>query len=304
MDRNSTPLNAETFFVTGATGYLGGYITRHLARNGAYLFCLKRKSSDISCLQDIEHKINWVCSETTDLNNFFQMQKIDSIVHCSTNYGKETNSPIVTVDANLILPLKLLHAAAGTNVRCFINFDTVLDKRVNHYSLSKKQFLDWCALYTEKIKFINIKLHHFFGPFDDLSKFTAFIIDSLLTQKDRVKLTSGEQKRDFIYIEDVIDAFVTIISVPADALPIGVSNFEVGTGTTVSIREFVELARNLSKNNSTILDFGALPERENEVYSPKSDIQKMIDIGWHPKHSLELGLIKCFKLHREQKCVA
>ena len=194
MKRHSAQLNAKTFFVTGGTGYLGGYLVRHLARNGAYLFCLRRESSDISCLQDIEHKINWVCSETADLQEFFQMQKVDAIVHCSTNYGKETSSPIVTVDANLILPLKLLHAAAGSNVRCFVNFDTVLDKRVNHYSLSKKQFLEWCDAYTEQIKFINIKLHHFFGPFDDLSKFTAFIIDSLLTQKERIKLTSGEQK--------------------------------------------------------------------------------------------------------------
>lgn len=304
MERNSTQLNAKTFFVTGATGYLGGYITRHLVRSGAYLFCLRRKSSDISCLRDIEHRINWVCSETTDLHDFFQRQKIDAIVHCSTNYGKETNSPIVTVDANLILPLRLLHAAASTSVKCFVNFDTVLDKRVNHYSLSKKQFLEWCEVYTQKIKFINIKLHHFFGPFDDLSKFTAFIIDGLLTQKERIKLTSGKQKRDFIYIEDVVDAFGKIISTPADAFPIGVSNFEVGTGTTVSIREFVELAKDLSENKCTKLDFGALPERENEVYSPKSNIQKMSEIGWQPKHSLELGLIKCFKLHREQKCVA
>ena len=60
--------------------------------------------------------------------------------------------------------------------------DTILDKRINSYSLSKKQFLDWLDFFSEEIVCINILLEHFFGAFDSPSKFTTFIIKELINR--------------------------------------------------------------------------------------------------------------------------
>ena len=53
----------------------------------------------------------------------------------------------------------------------FINTDTILDKRINAYSLSKSQFKEWMSFGFENVKFTNIALEHFFGPFDTTTKF-------------------------------------------------------------------------------------------------------------------------------------
>ena len=59
--------------------------------------------------------------------------------------------------------------------------------------------------------FINMRLEHFYGPGDADSKFTAHVMNSCLRNVPELKLTLGEQRRDFFYIEDVVSAYLIIL---------------------------------------------------------------------------------------------
>lgn len=281
----------KTYFVTGSTGFLGSRLVRLLCGRGGKVFCLVRSTSNLARISDLAAQITLVRTDSIHHETFFAEHPVDCVVHCATDYGRKITSPLSVIEANLILPLKLLHAASCAGVPVFINTDTVLDKRINGYSLSKHQFSQWLETYSNRIAGINVALQHFYGPGDDQTKFATHIIAALMRNDDRIALTPGEQKRDFIYIDDVVLALMKIID-KSSALGLGHHEFQVGTGNTVSIRHFVETARRISGNRQTLLDFGAIPYREGEVMDIETDLSKMRGIDWQPRYSLEDGLIK------------
>lgn len=287
----------HTIFMTGSTGYLGSHLLRSLINNGHKVYCLKRASSNLDRVRDIASQVTWIELETADFNHFFASHKIEYVLHCATDYGRKQVDPSGTIEANLILPLKLLHAAAVNKVGVFINTDTILDKGVSNYSLSKKQFADWLESYSDRVVGINVALEHFYGPGDDPSKFVTFIIQALLNNVDSIKLTEGRQKRDFIYIDDVIQAFMVLLN-KASTLEHRYYRFEVGTAQPVELRKFVALAQQFSGNQKTLLDFGAVPYRKNEVMASDVDISGLRALGWKPEISLEDGLRKTIEIEK------
>ena len=286
--------------LTGGTGFLGSNILRRLLGLGHELFCIKRETSNLERVKDFKHKIKWFNVEMLDFDEIISSYKIEGIIHCATDYGRKQFNPIHTIETNLILPLKLLHAAANNNVLVFINTDTVLDKRVDIYSLSKRQFSEWLETYSNDILTINVALEHFYGPFDNDSKFVSYVIRKMLGNEDSIDFTLGLQKRNFIYIEDVVDAFIVLLN-NINKLDNSFHNFEAGTESTVTIKDFVCLVKKLCNNNTTDLNFGAINYRENEVMNTNTNIDKLKSLGWFPRFSLEDGLKNTIDLEKKLK---
>jgi nucleoside-diphosphate-sugar epimerase len=98
-------------------------------------------------------------------------------------------------------------------------------------------------------------------------------------------LSSGRVRGDWIYVEDVVDAFVSAIATPA----IEGQTFDVGTGRLTSIRALVE--KLLKVMGSSIVPlFGAIADRpqEQEIFA---DTRPAFDrLGWRAATSLEDGL--------------
>ena len=280
----------KSILLTGGTGFLGSALLRALI-TGFDVTVLKRTTSRTDRVADLLHhdRIRWIDLDKTDLPELFTSQHFDVVLHCATNYGRGKRSILDTASANLLLPLTLLQLGIEHGVKTFINTDTVIDKRVNEYSLSKKQFLEWLQNSAGRIQGVNIALEHFYGPFDDESKFTTMIFHKLMRREPSIDLTPGDQKRHFIYIGDVVRAFRCILD-KLDNLPSGFSSFEVSTEQSISIREFVLLATSIIGNASTQLNFGAIPYRANELMDSRTDISALKALGWRPEVSLEEGI--------------
>lgn len=285
--------------MTGGTSFLGSHLLRGLVKRGYLVYCLRRASSNLDRIIDIASKVTWVDLETTVFNNFFTAHQVDYVLHCATNYGRGQIDPGLTIETNLAMPLKLLHAAAVNDVKVFINTDTILDKGVSNYSLSKKQFADWLESYSDKIIGINMALEHFYGPGDDPSKFATHIIQSFLRGDKSIELTEGKQKRDFIYIDDVTRAFMTLFENVA-TFKNRYYQFEVGTTHPVEIRKFVEIAKEVSGNQKTCLNFGAIPYRKNEIMTSNVDITGLSALGWKPEVSLNDGLKRTIEIEKRR----
>lgn len=288
----------KTVLLTGGTGFLGSNLLRRMVDAGFEVILLKRSSSNLVRLESLLPRIRVYDIGGETLRQIFRDHHIDLIVHCATNYGRGDVDPSAMLEANLFLPLTLLELGSRHNVPCFINTDTILDKRVSNYSLSKNQFKDWLRLYSSGMTCINVALEHFYGPRDDQTKFVTFVIRSLLQDVERIPLTKGEQKRDFIYVDDVVEAFYLIFS-RCGEMENGFYNFEIGSGQTVTIRDFVTLVQRLVGSGRTILDFGVLPYREHEVMESSVDTSAIRAFGWHCGTSLEDGLGRTISVERE-----
>lgn len=284
-----------SLLITGGTGYLGSRLLAALVHRGSYrLAVLVRRSSKLERLVQQMPKLHLIYTDECDYLEVLAQQHIDLIVHCATNYGRQITSQLSIVEANLVLPLRLLDAALASDRHIgFINTDTMLDKGISAYSLSKKQFREWLQRFGETRLGINVALEHFFGAGDDPTKFVSIVVRALIAGEPSLRLTAGEQERDFIYIDDAVEALVRII-IASSAAQSGFQEYEIGRGQPVRIRDFVELARTISGNTTTRLDFGGLPYRDNEVMRIVADTSRIRSLGWSPGHSLREGLVKMF----------
>ncbi|MDR2010196.1 MAG: hypothetical protein LBQ22_06920, partial [Bacteroidales bacterium] len=68
------------------------------------------------------------------------------------------------------------------------------------------------------------------------------------------------------------------------------STFQVGSGETVSIKELMLFLKEQTGSNS-LLNFGAIPYRENELMVSKTNIEPLRKLGWKPKYTIKEGLL-------------
>lgn len=286
--------------LTGATGFLGRNLLARLVEDGHKVIILVRHSSSLQRIATLLDRVIVHTVGDASPYDLLHTNKIETIIHCATNYGRGEIDPSELLNVNLIMPLQLLQAGCDSGVRCFINTDTVLDKGVNDYALSKSQFREWLGRYAQKMICVNVALEHFYGPEDDSTKFVSFIVKQLLDGADTIDLTLGEQKRDFIFIDDIVSAFLMILGNCA-SLEYGYFDYEIGTGDTISIREFVELTKQLSGNTHTQLNFGAVPYRENEAMETFVNTSAIRALGWEPRTPIFEGLSKMIAQEREAR---
>jgi nucleoside-diphosphate-sugar epimerase len=132
-----------------------------------------------------------------------------------------------------------------------------------------------------------------YGPGDDASKFTTYVLHACHRNDPALRLTAGEQMRDFVYIDDVVSAYATLLE-QSDSLESTV-DIDVGSGDAPAVRKFVEIVHALTKSNSE-LQFGAVAYRPNEAMFCKADIARMQALGWQPKFDLSTGIKKTIEL--------
>lgn len=294
----------RTIALTGATGFLGSSLLRALLAEGHCVVVIKRTCSKLERIRDVMTQVEYLDIDLEPVETLFDRHPIDTIIHCATDYGRKATDPYAVIEANMVLPLRLLHFAKEAGCRHFINTDTILDKRISYYSLSKNQFAQWLKAYADSMTCVNVALEHFYGPGDDQTKFVAHVIRAFLDGEPELKLTPGEQVRYFIYIDDVVRAFLAILD-HFESWTSGYFPFQVGTQKPVSIRNFVQLVQKLTGASSTHLAFGAIPYRENEVMDPSIDIGPLMRLGWQPRIDLETGIAQTIAAERRiQLCVS
>ena len=289
--------NKQTILLTGATGFLGSHLLEAIVKKGYKVVILKRSTSNT---WRIKHLLDQVTSYDVDVQSLelaFEQQRVDIVMHTACHYGRDGGAVHQVVETNLMFGLKLLHACLKYNTDTFFNTDTLLKKHLNIYTLSKKQFVEWLQQASDKIQVVNLKLEHMYGPRDDVTKFVPWILSQFKSKVPEIKLTLGEQRRDFIYIDDVVSAYLTTLE---KAPGLGDFNeFDVGTGDLVTVRSFLEQLKQAYEADfgatTTELAFGAIAYREGEMMSVEVDNNALLDLGWKAKTTLKSGLKNILK---------
>lgn len=292
----------KTVLITGATGFLGSNILSLLISSTKYnVIVLKRASSDLYRIKDFTdcERIKFFDIDYKNraqlITKIFKENKPDAVIHTATSYGRKEGELSSVLDTNLTLPIEILKAAASNNTRCFINTDSYYNKfyasysPLLDYSLSKHSFSLWLRAYSHRIQGINVMLEHIYGKDDSSVKFTEYIFREIITKKSiKVDLSPGDQKRDFIYVKDAASAYISILENALNE-KFDYKEFDLGTGKSISIREFVEKVKEYTGGN-TKLNFGAFEYRKEEIMCSTADIKALENIGWQPSYTLEKAI--------------
>jgi len=153
------------------------------------------------------------------------------------------------------------------------------------YGMAKRSTHETINLMAQQegISFAWPRLFHMYGPFEDERRLVASATHSLLTGKP-FPCSDGMQVRDFLFIEDVASALITLLFSDVEGA------INVGSGLPITLRRLLETIGD-EIGRPELLHFGQKnrTEHDPDVLIPSINKQ-CIELGWLPKHTLFSGI--------------
>ena len=289
--------NKKSVLLTGATGFIGSNLAKHLVKLSNEVHIIVRRSSNLNLLDQIRNDIHIHLhnGSTSGMKSIMKAAKPDCVFHLASLFLAEHRSQDITalVKSNILFGTQLLDAMAEYGVRELINASTSWQHYQNSpydpvclYAATKQAFEDIMVYYynTKSMRLISLELFDTYGPNDQRHKL-FYLLEKATQCKDPIRMSPGEQLIDLVYIDDVIDAFM----IAEDLVSKEKMNrkYMVTSGNPVKLREIVNIYKEITNQNINI-EWGGLPYREREVMIPWNSGE--ILPGWSPKIDLRKGI--------------
>ena len=136
------------------------------------------------------------------------------------------------------------------------------------------------------LEVVDLRLFMVYGPGQHPPKVVPAVAMSLL-RGEPAKLTSGRRPYDWVYIDDVVDAFV---AAAADRPGVADETIDVGSGVLLTVREVVEqIVEVIGSDVEPAV--GALPDRPLDEMARRADVERTRELlGWRSRTTLRDGL--------------
>lgn len=303
-------------FLTGATGFVGSHTLRRLLASGTHeIAILARPTSDFHRIIDLLPRVRVVTSDLGRPQNLgpkLQRFEPDAVVHLAWHGVLNSARNDAGQSTNITQSLDLVRLAYIAGAKHWIGLGSQAEygpcaNRIDEsqpavpttlYGAAKlttgRQVHSLCA--SLGLRCAWLRLFSSYGPGDDPSWLIPYLALKLLAG-ERPTTTAGEQRWDYIYVDDVAAAIQATIESPA-----ATGFFNLGSGNTAAIRAIIERIRD-AIDPAAEVGFGEVPYRPDQVMHLEANITRLTAAtGWRPRMSLEEGLEKtvdwCRALHR------
>lgn len=302
----------KNILITGATGFVGANLTRRLINGKDHIHIIIRKSSDTWRIDDIKKKLNF---HYADLTNLKETQKVVEKIKPQVIYHLATQTDYLD-ESRKILETDIFGTYNLIDVCIKIGFDVFINTgSSSEYGTKNKPMLEvdllepnsyyattkaWQTIFCQhlgrdkKLPIITLRLFSVYGPYEMPWRFIPTIIKNCLIGKD-LTLASSKTARDYVFVEDAVDAYLKAAQKPKLAGEI----FNIGSGKQSTFKEVIETI--ISQTNAQVKqNWNVLPGRYFDTNVWLADISKAKKIlDWQPKYSLEQGLNKTINWFRK-----
>ena len=298
LDRLRIRGMSETMLVTGGAGFIGSHLVERLCSLGHRVRVLDNLS---------QGRVEWIhpaaeflegdlvdaplcrkaCADAAGVFHLAAMSKvapsIDKFEFCTQqNIIGTQNILIAARDAGV---RKLVYSGSSTYYGngAAPQSESALPECLNPYAVSKYVGEQFCEVFTRLYQFPTVTLRYFnvYGPRQPSAGAYALVLGIFLDQWRRgVPLTihgDGSQRRDFIHVDDVVEANLAAFSSGAQG-----TVMNVGSGSNVSIKEIADLISPRQEHH---------PRRAGDAEITLADISRIRRmLGWAPRVSFVDGL--------------
>lgn len=305
--------------VTGAAGFIGSHLVTKLVSMGVEVRAFDNLSTGhLRNLAHIENEIEFIQADIRDTDAVnAAVQGCDVVFHQAAlpSVPLSVKDPVATHDVCVTGTLNVLDAARKSGVRRVVfagsssaygdslempKRETQVPQVLSPYAAAKLAGEYYCESFASSYDLETVRLRYFnvFGPRQDpKSPYSAVIplfASALLEGRSPRIFGTGEQSRDFVFVENVVQANLLAATVP------GVSGrvYNVASGSTISVLELLEKI-------CRILDFPFRPEfypvRTGDILHSWADISAIQnDLGYSASTSLDAGLAKTLEFYRNE----
>lgn len=288
-----------SILVTGATGFIGRHLVRCLVERGQAVTILVREAYGMGeplpqPLATLRPQLRAVYADLRNARltvRAVEEAAPEQIVHLAAAGATDPFLPINdALRNNLQGTLNLVQAAFA---KTFATQQLIVARTpgernaMNVYAASKAAAWNFCQMYarTEEWPIHGAMIFQAYGPGQPEKTLIPSAFAAALAGDD-FPMTSGEQERDWVYVQDVVDGLMAMIGC---GLRPG-TTVELGTGQATSVAEVVHQIYRLASCGGRPRP-GALPDRPGETAVQTAGVEHTAAlIGWRAKHSLSRGL--------------
>jgi nucleoside-diphosphate-sugar epimerase len=284
-----------TVLVTGASGFIGSHLCRHLLREGARVHAVSRErhGSDDERLQWWQADLGQVAA----VRELWQATRPEIVFHLASHVAgaRELGKVLPTFYDNLASTVHLLTAATERGCRRLVVSNSSEEPQrfdAETVPCSPYAAAKWSAsaygrmfhaLYQTPV--VMPRIFMTYGPDQkDVQKLVPYVIRAL-HRNQTPTLGSGTRRVDWIFVEDVVEGLLRAATAPA----IEGMSFDLGSGRLLSIRQMVEQIVKVMESDIE-LRFGGLPDRPLEQERAADTTFLRERLGWTPQTSLGDGL--------------
>jgi nucleoside-diphosphate-sugar epimerase len=291
--------------VTGGAGFIGSNLVKTLLSYGAKVRVLDNYSSGYRKNLEGLNEVQVFEGDIRDRKLLDQaVNGVEVVFHLAASVGnkRSIDFPLEDADVNVMGTLQLLEASRMAGVRKLVVSSSagifgelkILPIREDHpiepdspYGCTKlceeKLSLSYARLYPMEV--VCLRYFNVFGPnqrYDAYGNVIPIFVFNMLNNRPIVIFGDGEQTRDFIHVDDVVQANLRA------AVATGVSGaFNIASGSSISINKLVEMV--VAKRTGVTVEYGS--ERPGDVKHSIADVSLAARmINFKPQKNFEEGI--------------
>lgn len=292
--------------LTGGAGFIGACLTRRLLAEGHRVELLLRPGSDTWRLQEIGDELVVHEADLRDrdaVRAAVQAAAPEWIFHLAAHgaYSWQTDASGI-FQSNTLGTLNLLESCVERGFDALVHAGTSSEYGLkdhppsedeapepnSSYAVAKVSATLLCRQLAEAhgLHLSTLRLYSVYGPWEDPRRLMPTLV-SLGRRGELPPLVDPDTARDFVHVEDVLDAFLLAA---ATRVPGSNGIYNIGSGTQTSLRELVEIARDVLEISATPA-WGTHTARAWDASVWVSDPAKSArELGWRARRQLDEGL--------------
>ncbi|MBM4134682.1 MAG: NAD(P)-dependent oxidoreductase [Nitrospira sp.] len=305
----------ERILVTGASGFLGSRLIRRLVDLGARVEAWASSPAHLWRLADIRDRIALSLVDIRDADRVRAACGAlqPNLVYHLAAYGvhAEEQEYVQAVDVNVRGTVNLLEGLKGTPCRLVVTTGTWAEYGGKDHPIRESDPLEPVGVYgatkaastlvavslaaQRRLPLIVLRPFSVYGPGEGGGKFVPSIIRACL-KGENPRLSSCRQIRDYLFIDDMVEAYVKAAGLTVSAPLV----LNVASGVPLRLEDFAR--RILRHFPGKRPEFGAVPDRQGEIWNVQADITKAKAImQWQPSWSLEEGIRTTIEWFKSQE---
>jgi len=318
MTTKTSPFTTEArIFIAGHLGLVGSALMRSLEVNGYFnLITRTHKELELTDQMAVRH--------------FFREESIDYIIVAAAKVGgihANNTYPAEFIYDNLMVEANVVHEAYGAGIEriLFLGSSCIyprnalqpmqenalltgpLEPTNEPYAVAKIAGIKLCESYNRQYgtHYRSVMPTNLYGPNDNFNLENCHVLPALIRKFHEAKVSAkpfveiwgtGKPKREFLHVDDLADACVTIMELSDGTYERNVSprnsHINIGTGEDVSIRELAEMIRDIVGYQGKI-KFNT--DRPDGTPRKLLDVSLLNRLGWKNKISLKEGITSTYQ---------
>ncbi|UCH88153.1 MAG: SDR family NAD(P)-dependent oxidoreductase [Thermoplasmata archaeon] len=312
-----TSLQNREILLTGATGFIGSHLTKKLVQSGASVTCLIRDEAKFARLADFieitesssnqsKGSLHCIKCDLADPKNLESVQDrlkgYDTLIHLATQIsgaGDVVKNGPAQINIDLKSTIELIKAMTDMKCMCYLSSmavfgatrsepvtETTETNPDNVYGICKLTMEKLLKLFSEyeNVPVTILRPSSVYGPGNTSARAIPTFINKILKNEPLIVFGDGEQLRDYIYVEDVVNAIV--LALEHNKFDI----FNIGAGKGCSINDLLKILSDIGKSAEPNIEYKSAPD-STITFDFVYDISKAKSIlGFNPKTALHEGL--------------